>query len=274
MRWTQFTRPLAAAGLLTIAAVLGACSSGDDESSPIADSTAAAPIPSTSPDLRSTSTIPSSTTVPAVELSTLTDPSNARNIGYAAPPGRYVTDRLGVPTEVVLDEQLEFINLPGHLSFAPLVATPRDPIGLFIHNIIGIVPTDDMATPRDVRSVPDVVDAVPDMFDAWFEAESRIDVTDQGASTIAGRPAPWWDFQVDAEAGDTYQCGFGQCVTFVVDPNIGATVLGDEWRYRIWKLEAFDESTVIAFLEATPETWDDTLIMAEDILQSLTITAR
>lgn len=279
--------------IATVALLAFAACSGDGEEStptptpapttrpPVSDTTSpttSVPVGTTNPStttaattLSSTSTAPPTSPPGAVDLSTIVEPSNFGSIGYLVGPGVYRTDRLGVPIEVTIDERLEYINFPGHLSFAPTIATDRRPYGVFIHEMIGFVPAENMAMSREFGVVPDDIDSFTGSFDDWFTGEPRVKVIHTGEATVAGAPAPWWDIEVDSSAGETYSCGFGDCVTFIVDPSTGSTIIGDAWQFRIWHLTAFDHATIIALVEATEDQWEPTLAIADGILDSIVL---
>lgn len=263
---------IAAAIPIVVASACGGDSATDDSASAVTETVPPQAV-ATATVTAETSTSTATTTVPEpLELSTVIDPRTASTIGYAAEPATYLSDRLGVEVEVTLEEPLQYINLPGHVSFASNDATGASPYGLFIHEVIGFVPPENMATPRDGMRVPDQVDPFTGSFDDWFGTDPRVVVTAMGTDSIAGAPAPWWEFEVDPSGGETFRCLFGDCVTFIVDPKIGSTNLGDDWRFRLWHLTSFDHATIVAFMESTDARWDDTLAMANRLLTSLRIT--
>jgi hypothetical protein len=128
-----------------------------------------------------------------------------------------------------------------------------------------------MAMPREPGGT-DEIDPFTGSFDDWFGTDARVVVTGTGTDTIAGAPAPWWDLEVDPTAGETFGCVFGDCVTFIVDPRIGATNVGDDWQFRLWHLTAFEHATIVAFMESTPDRSVDTLDLADRLLATLRMT--
>ena len=280
-------RPLLLA--VTVLLLLSACGSGEGEVAIAEDvpatssstTVAAASTSSTSTtvaDTTSTTTLPATTTTePMCDPSPMEEAAGpATGDGQALAPGCYSTDRLGRGLVVeVAEPGLALFEFPYTFGFARQGTEMSALDIVLVAEFTGVIPSERVGThPPHDEPIGDHMVEVPSDLATWIEAAPQLVITDSGQYTIDGDPAQWWDIAVDSSAGETFSCSYGACVATLVPspPDVqGANfVMGDAARFRIVQLSGTGEGLFL-WIQAEPESFDDTVALADDIVATLRI---
>ena len=174
------------------------------------------------------------------------------------------SEEMTLPTRLDLAEQVAFID-GGDLTFGrPGVTFSQldivfffTPVGITPAAVAGIHPDHDPLIPENTLELPDDLGA-------WFDAVPQITTL----ASDAGDGWRSWDVTVAATAGETYPCDFGNCVGTLVTSFWGPIVVGDTDNFRIWQFTDAGAG-VYGFLQSDPATLDDTVALAEMLLEGL-----
>ncbi len=279
-------------GLVVMALVAGACGSSASEtvtgaevatSAPTTDSpattvetttteaTTTTAAPTTTAPTTTSSPTTTTTLVPATPLEGAAGGTSNLN-GWVVDPGRYSTDRIGIPVELTFDEAVTWFdgdglievgrsNVSGDQNDVVVIVAP---VGIIPATEIGVHPPHDPIVPVNTEPFPE------DLGD-WFADTSQLIVADSGQIDAASGSAKWWDVDLDVSAGDTFRCYLGNCVANLVHPKWGAFVFGDEKRFRLYQMSGA-VADVIVFVQAGSEAFDDTVELSESIVATMVVT--
>ncbi|NNE10769.1 MAG: hypothetical protein HKN41_00815 [Ilumatobacter sp.] len=234
------------------------------------EETTAPSAPSTMETTTTTTAAPTTTLAPARPLEDAIG-GTAQLDGWAVDIGRYATDRIGTPLEFDLDRAVTWFEASDLVIFGRegLSGDQRDL--LFIMQPIGVIPAADASVhPPHDPVVPANTENLPADLGEWLSAISALVITGNGEADTPAGPAPYWDVVVDPSKGQTFGCFLGDCVANFVVGELGAFVFGDDLHFRVYELPGAARG-VVAFVQAQPDQFDDTVALAGAILGRMTV---
>ncbi len=222
--------------------------------------TTAAPSTTTT-TTTTTTTLPPVADLPLVEDAVGDKPSGD---GWLVEPGIYTSDHVGVPIRLEIAEQVALVGDRSLTFGRPYVRTAQ-PNMMFLFTPAGIMPADVVGThPDHDPLIPVNTQEMPEDLEAWFDSVPQIVIL----ASDAGEGWRSWDVTVDASAGDTYNCGWGNCVATFVSSAFGPIALWDTFDFRIWEFTGAGEG-LIGFMQSDPLAADTTAALAEMLVGGL-----
>ncbi len=282
---------LLAALAVTLAACGGAGDTSPTTSAPEAtqapSTTVAAPTnapttvaPTPAPTAPTTTTVPTttaaptttpapSTTVAAVDLESVLAGS-AVDGWYPVQPARYASDRVSPAITIDVVEPLWFQDAKSLIILRDNNAA-GDP-AVFITNFYGIIPAEDVGThpPHRDDPIPENTVDMPAVLGDWIAATPQVVLMNSGSVTVMGSPAEYWDVTVDATAGTTFECPYGNCVAAMVSEVLGNFVMGDNSYFRIYQLSG-GGAGIYVWAEAPAYGFEAISLLAEKIMAGFSL---
>ena len=269
-------KTMAAVGALAIAvAACGGETGGEDpvETSPTSTSQPSATTTSTEPTTATTTTAPPSTTTTTVAVRSLEDVvgvTAADPVGWLVQPGRYDAEFNGFRVEFEVSQPIRYLDGEGRLDFAAEPKGGSDlPEWVRLGTFVGVIPAEmaGVHAPHEPVVPPHTAD-LPEDLGEYLETVPQLVVEEVGQIEGQGFKARAWNVSVDPAQGNTFSCFLGSCVSALVSEFGGVYVFGSAAAARVWQLDGPGEG-VYGYLQSPPEDFENTVAIAEMILESL-----